>query len=51
MIKIHIVSGRWCSIGKYQRIKQYKSLDGLTEPLIFMGDTNKRYNDLVANES
>jgi hypothetical protein len=47
----NIVSGRWSSIGKYQRIKQYKSLDRITEPLIFMGDTNLRYNDLVANES
>lgn len=47
----NIVSGRWSSIGKYQRIKQYISLDRITEPLIFMGDTNLRYNDLVANES
>lgn len=47
----NIVSGRWSSIGKYQRIKQYKSLDKIPEPLIFMGDTNLRYNDLVGNES
>jgi hypothetical protein len=32
-------------------IKQYKSLDRITEPLIFMDDTNLRYNNLVANES
>lgn len=49
--KSNIVSGRWSSIGKYQRIKQYKSLDKISEPLIFMGDTNLRYNDLIGNES
>jgi hypothetical protein len=47
----NIVSGKWSSIGRYQRIKQYKSLDKITESLIFMGDTNLRYNDLVGNES